>query len=262
MSDKKGFIQALQDVYLQDPCKVLPNAIWKTADKFPTLQHSIMHVNGEVVGMKAWDQQGLYVFWSKDRIIDEPFQEICDTSQFVMIHDDHFRQIDANSYRLIKPFFSIRHDHQNISSYVLPNDFSIKEANPEEECTEISDFISRCYRDLHPTPETVLSWTKHEVFDCNLWIWIIDQQKNIPAALGIAEFDPKVPEGALEWIQVLPEYQGRGLGKVLVLELLKRLEGRAAFTTVSGEVDNVTNPERLYRSCGFVGNDVWWLLQR
>lgn len=90
----------------------------------------------------------------------------------------------------------------------------------------------------------------------------MDHEKGTPAALGIAELDPTVPEGALEWIQVLPEYQGRGFGKILVLELLNRIKGKAKFTTVSGEVDNETNPERLYRSCGFVGNDTWWLLRR
>jgi hypothetical protein len=35
---------------------------------------------------------------------------------------------------------------------------------------------------------------------------------------------------------------------------------KADFVTVSGRVDNRTNPERLYRRCGFEGNDVWCVL--
>ena len=62
----------------------------------------------------------------------------------------------------------------------------------------------------------------------------MDKQRNAPAALGIAEIDRNVPEGSLEWIQVLPSIKGKGLGKVLVLELLHRLKARADFTTVSG----------------------------
>ena len=53
-----------------------------------------------------------------------------------------------------------------------------------------------------------------------------------------------------------------GLGTALVLELLRRLQDRAEFVTVSGEVNNPSNPQRLYRKCGFAGSDVWWLLRR
>jgi len=262
MSDGKEFRLALNRVYRQDPCKILPNALWKTEARLTTHGCSVSRVHGEVEDLKAWDQRGLYVFWNKSRTIDKSFQAIRDISPIMVIHDDHFRQIDVSGYSLIKAFFRIHHDHRNISSYNVPSDFYIREANPEQEYPEISDFITRCYRDLHPSPDTVRRWTTHKVYDRNLWIWIVDGQKGVPAALGIAEFDSSVPEGSLEWIQVLPDYQGRGLGKILVLELLKRLEGRAEFTTVSGEVDNETNPERLYRRCGFVGNDVWWLLRR
>ena len=70
-----------------------------------------------------------------------------------------------------------------------------------------------------------------------------------------------IPEASLEYIQVLPEYRGRGLGECIVLELLTRLHGCVEFTTVSGEVESRTNPEGLYRRCGFRGDDVWWLLR-
>ena len=103
-------------------------------------------------------------------------------------------------------------------------------------------------------------WTTHPVFDQDLWIWIIDTQTDLPVALGIAEIDRDIAEGALEWIQVLPDYRGRGLGKALVKKLLFRLHNRAAFTTVAGEMNNQSNPEALYRSCGFAGSDLWWML--
>lgn len=34
----------------------------------------------------------------------------------------------------------------------------------------------------------------------------------------------------------------------------------ADFATVSGKVNNITNPERVYRKCGFEGNDIWHVL--
>jgi GNAT superfamily N-acetyltransferase len=90
----------------------------------------------------------------------------------------------------------------------------------------------------------------------------MDEAQNAPAALGIAEFDPMIDEGSLEWIQVLPAYRGRGLGQQIVFELLNLLHGKAAFTTVAGQVDNPTYPERLYRRCGFDGDDYWWVLRK
>ena len=64
----------------------------------------------------------------------------------------------------------------------------------------------------------------------------------------------------LEWIQVLPQYRGKKIGQLIVTELLFRMKDVADFATVSGKVDNETNPEALYRKCGFVGNDLWHIL--
>ena len=77
------------------------------------------------------------------------------------------------------------------------------------EAKQISDLIGACYENIHPSPVEVQNWCKHPVYDSDLWIWLIDN-KNEPAGLGIAEFDPDIKEGSLEWIQVLPEYQGKG----------------------------------------------------
>jgi ribosomal protein S18 acetylase RimI-like enzyme len=126
---------------------------------------------------------------------------------------------------------------------------------------EIANLISACYKDINPTPEVVRGWVDHPVFYSDLWIWVIDERRNTPAGLGIAELDTTIAEGSLEWIQVLPAYRGKGLGKQIVCELLKRLSGRAEFTTVSGRVDNQAHPEMLYRSCGFEGDDLWWMLR-
>lgn len=39
-------------------------------------------------------------------------------------------------------------------------------------------------------------------------------------ALGIANFDSELKEGSLEWIQVMPNDRGSGIGQVIVNELL------------------------------------------
>ncbi len=60
----------------------------------------------------------------------------------------------------------------------------------------------------------------------------------------------------MEWIQVIQEYRKRNVGTSIVNQLLYRLSFKADFATVSGKVDNKTKPEKLYRKCGFTGNDI------
>ncbi|MGI6537217.1 MAG: GNAT family N-acetyltransferase [Caldicoprobacterales bacterium] len=76
----------------------------------------------------------------------------------------------------------------------------------------------------------------------------------------MAELDKNVREGSLEWIRVIPEYRKRGLGQAIVNRLLLNMVGKADFVTVSGQVNNITNPEKLYRRCGFQGNDIWHVI--
>jgi GNAT superfamily N-acetyltransferase len=134
----------------------------------------------------------------------------------------------------------------------LPKGYSFKKVDLPQEAKDVADFINLCYEGYSISPKTVLSWADFPVFDRDLWIWLHGQ--NGPAALGIADFDVKIGEGSLEWIQVLPIYRGNGFGSVIVTQLLQILaiRKRAKFITVSGK-DNAA--EILYRKCGFAGDD-------
>ena len=37
---------------------------------------------------------------------------------------------------------------------------------------------------------------------------------------------------------------------------------KASFVTVSGQVNNSTNSEALYRNYGFEGNDIWHIMHK
>ena len=52
------------------------------------------------------------------------------------------------------------------------------------------------------------------------------------------------------------------IGQLIVTELLSKMKDIADFATVSGKVDNTTNPEALYIKCGFAGDDVWHILHK
>ena len=73
---------------------------------------------------------------------------------------------------------------------------------------------------------------------------------------------PIYKEGVLEWIQVSPNYRGKGLGKFIVRELRWRMRDKAEFVTVSGRVDNPSHPDILYKRCGFSNEEIWHVLRK
>ncbi len=262
MTMKKAFKDFLYSIYQNNPCKILPNAIWKTVERIESAHGSQVFFDDVTNHIDGLDQNGFHLYWNEERKIEKRFSQLTKQSDVMIIHDDYFQQITIEKFTCVKPFFRICHESHCVQPYKTDERYQIYKVKIEKESEIVSRFIADCYETLRPSEATVLSWTKHKVYDENLWIWMIDKQLNRPAALGIGEYDPIVQEGSLEWIQVLPEYRGKGLGKAIVLELLRRLNGKALFTTVSGEMNNRTKPEKLYRNCGFSGDDVWWLLQK
>lgn len=155
------------------------------------------------------------------------------------------------------PYFRLKHDLRELAPAVLPAGYALRPATAEEMATHIRS----CYGN-GMTAAQVQAFTQREVYRPWLWLAVCQAETNQIVATGIAELDGKRQEGVLEWIQVSAQHRKRGLGNFLVRELLWRLQTEAKFATVSGQCNNPTNPEGLYRKCGFVGNDVWHVLTK
>ncbi len=256
------FRDALVSAYCEDPCRVLPNALWKTLTEIDNLETSFEVENNAVMRLEMWDEESLHFYWHRGRHPPNIPKERISLLKFALLHQDYLETVPIEHFAMRRPYFRIIHRNRAIPAVKLPAGFRIVNVNMDTEADAVAELIGKCYDNLHPSAESVRSWINHPVFDRDSWIWVIDEKKNTPVGLGIAEVDSTIPEASLEYMQVLPEYRRRGLGKGIVLELLSRLHGRVAFTTVSGEVDNRTNPEVLYRRAGFRGDDVWWLFRR
>jgi len=173
----------------------------------------------------------------------------------------HQREYDAAVYAdyTDEPYFRLKHDLQDIP----PADgaFACRVASAED-LPLVRLLINRSHDDLAVSLAQLQGYRATPVFAADLWLIALDASTGEPVGCGIADIDPVAGEGALEWIQVLPEHRRRGAGRFIVNELLRRMAGRADFATVSGKVNNGTKPERLYRSCGFAGDDVWHILKK
>jgi GNAT superfamily N-acetyltransferase len=252
--------QELLHIYQENPYRTLPNAYWKTAVRMDALRLSIRRDEGDqLTAVAVWQGERLMAFWCANPEVHplSPWQIA--SVPFALVHANALPVFSQRDFSRREPFFRIIHkDEPPVYNY--PPGFEYADVRPESEAREIAELIQTCYKHVQVDETIIKSWLARPVFNPDLWVWIRDQATGEPVGLGIAELDREVPEVSLEWIQVLPSYQGRGLGKAIVAELLRRVSGKAAFTTASGEVDNITKPEKLYRRCGFTGSDVWWLL--
>lgn len=176
-----------------------------------------------------------------------------------ILHDKDFRTEILSDYTDEK-YFRLHHDLKEIPK-IITNDFEITTAT-QRDIKAIVQIINDSYTDISVNKELIKSYTKTPVYNEALWIMVKEKSTGKYVGCGMADFDIEAKELILEWIQVLPQYRGKKIGQLIVTELLSKMKDIADFATVSGKVDNTTNPEALYRKCSFTGDDVWHILHK
>lgn len=174
-----------------------------------------------------------------------------------ILHQDEYDNAE-NKHFVDEPYFRLIHNLKGLAEPVLPQDYSLCTAA----ISEYAAHISSCYDGIGINEGELRSYTLRPVYDAALWLAVKDELTGTIVATGIAELDREIGEGVLEWIQVSQGHRGKGIGRYVVSELLWRLTSKASFATVSGQCNNASNPEKLYRKCGFCGNDVWHILRK
>ena len=151
-------------------------------------------------------------------------------------------------------YFKLMHNLEQIDDVKLPSNFEVVEAS----ILEFVEHINKCYIEEGISEKELESYKLHPVYNPSLWLVIKEAKTGVIVASGIAEFDVEIGEGILEWIEVSPTFRRQKLGKFVVNELIKRLKILGAkFVTVSGKLNNPTNPSELYKSCGFENIFLW-----
>ena len=158
-----------------------------------------------------------------------------------------------------EPYFRLYHDLKNIQQ-TTTREVEVVSAKPSID--EFVRLINASYSDLSVTAEQMESYQQTPAYCPDLWILLKEKGTGTILAGGIADYDKDVGELILEWIQVLPYYRRRGYGQLVVNNLLSKMQRVAKFATVSGKMNDPSNPEGLYRRCGFTGNDIWHILTK
>ncbi len=168
-----------------------------------------------------------------------------------VLRDEAFRHADPKGTD--EPYFKLLHDLKRVDPPLLPSQFEMTDCG----IAAFAAHINSCYKREGVTEEELAAYAQRPTYDPSLWIAVRDKENGRIAASGIAELDARIGEGILEWIQVSPAYRRKGLGRFVVNELLRRMQSRAAFCTVSGKRNDPCDPFALYRACGFQNPVIW-----
>lgn len=178
-----------------------------------------------------------------------------------IVHERDFNEAYLAEF-FDEPYFKLLHRLKRVDAPTLPRGFSLCEADMPGDAEALASLLTACYKGSAYAAEDVLGFTRSPAYAPELWLFIRNEAGALCGA-GLADCDAGMREGILEWIQLLPAYRGKGLGRAVVNGLLRKLSERGAhFATVSGQINNATAPEALYRACGFTGDDVWHVLRK
>lgn len=155
-----------------------------------------------------------------------------------------------------EPYFKLIRGPEPPAVPRLPARFVSGAAEPEE----LARHIAFCYERERVSAAELRACRERPVYDPSLWLAVRERESGRIAASGIAELDPRIGEGVLEWIQVSPDFRREGLGRFVVGELLRRMRGRAAFVTVSGRA-GPDGPMGFYLACGFRDPVIWHVVR-
>ncbi|MEX1376787.1 MAG: GNAT family N-acetyltransferase [Eubacteriales bacterium] len=236
-------------IYKSNPCRFHASALWKTLNKTDVE----IHINEKSSGIKTIkisDNSNLYLYYDIEKNIPSDINNY----KIALLHNSQV----AAEYKNADKYFRLIYDKR--ISCDCQKECIFEEVNVSRETSDVAKFINRCYENTNLSQNEIEKWMHHPTFDSSLWIWAKDKETKKIIGLAIAEYDKDIKEGLLEWIQVLPEHRGKSIGKAMVCELISRLSN-ADFITVSGKADNAS-AEKLYRSCGFVGDDIWYVINK
>lgn len=186
-------------------------------------------------------------------------KDIVVPANMVILHNDEYTVENYKDY-YDEPYFRLYHNLRNIDK-AIANDVEFIH-NAHDQIDDFVMLINNSYTDISVSKEQLESYRKTPVYYEKLWVLLRDKQAPKIVGGGIGDFDNETGEMILEWIQVLPGYRKRGYGQLIVNHMLGKMQNVAQFATVSGKVNNPTNPEKMYRKCGFVGNDIWHILTK
>jgi GNAT superfamily N-acetyltransferase len=257
------FQRRLMELYRSDSSKYTPFALWKMQKMIG--EGEAFHDDENDCIYVIRNKQLLFYHSSDERRFHIPIDELNKLDFIVLRMCDYLRLKD----KLVGFEFS--------QGYALYYDFNHATALPPQTRYEIAEFDfsnDRHYalagnilnvamggesvdfdREDCPdwcfSPERLKRWTAFPTFDPSLWLFVRDRETQELVSFGISTYHKEAMETDLDWIFVLPEHHGRGVGRILIAEIIRRSIDRSKVIRVGGVADD------FYKKCGFYEKELW-----
>jgi GNAT superfamily N-acetyltransferase len=168
---------------------------------------------------------------------------------------------DTLGLRVLGRHFRARYSGPPAGPPDWPAGFRVAPCDPARDLEAAARLINEAYPSLPQliTPRRLEEMSRAPFHFPEGWFFVHDETTGRPAGLAVNGLCPETGEGFIDWIELLPRYRQRGLGRRLVQEALHRLRP-ARFVTVSGSLDAPFAAGALYRQCGFDPVCQWTLL--
>jgi len=140
------------------------------------------------------------------------------------------------------------HDLDEIDEFVFPTDYTISSLDVFENVESKCNTIVKAFNSSGLPLELYRSMQSAPLYNPMLDIVVVYQNEEV-AACGTMWFNPNTKACYIEPMATLPEHQGKGLGKIVLLEGLQRLKKLGAKKAYVGSYGDVVGA--FYASCGF-----------
>ncbi len=255
---REAFVDRVRELYRRDPAGVSSIAYWKLEG---FLRESEVHevIEGGETHLYAVRGDQLVFYWSE-------------RGGPMVLDTDRLRGFDLlvlheRCETAVAPLADTHHVFPSVALFFDPASAPPPVANPayevcgfdfarEQEYEDLARLIRETESRMSLPAAAVRSWRDGPAFDPALWLWVRERATGIPVAVGVANYYAPVRETDLDWIYVLPAHQGRGVGRMLIAELIARSRERSDTIRVSGQADG------FYMKCGFRPASRWLIVRR
>lgn len=158
--------------------------------------------------------------------------------------------ISSKGYKKHDDFEYLRwHDLEKIDTFNLPSEYEISSLDIFKNIESKCKTIIKAFNSSGLPLELYHSMQSAPLYNPALDIVILNKNKEV-IACGTTWFNPKTQTCYIEPMATLPEYQGKGLGKIVLLESLHRSKKLGAKKAFVGSYGHTTGA--FYASCGFI----------
>ncbi|MGE5579286.1 MAG: N-acetyltransferase family protein [Bacillota bacterium] len=269
--NNRDFIEQVRVMYEADPGYVSSIPFWKLEGMLARSRTCRM-TSGSSACLYAVDGDRLVFYWSDNKeTFLLPLEQVRALS-FLVLHEEFFKLIQdqLDGYESTETYTLFYDLPPNGSSpRVLPPEdksrlqpmaagYSVAEFcfDGDEDYEALADLIRETDSHYRLTGNAVRDWTRSPAFAPTLWLWAVERDSGRPVGAAVSNYDPRLKETDLDWFYVLPPYQGKGIGRMLVGETISRSRERSSVIRLSGVADE------FYVKCGFRRKDRWFIARR